>query len=123
MNDQKMVELVNQKILPAFSPEAKQLGILVILEIIASLITIIQNCPNMLERLQEDSPKVLRTINHPNIFNKLRLYLTVRRQCKKAHTEEELHTIVNAILKAGQTATKEDILTICDAVKLASAKS
>ena len=111
--DQKVLDIVNLKVLPEFPQEEKQLGILVILEIASALVTLFQCCPDILSKLEQDSEKVLNMLRHPNLFNKARLYLAVRRQCKKAGTLDQLHTIVDAIVKAGKSATKEDVTAIC----------
>lgn len=117
---QSVVDLVNLKVLPQFPEEEKQIGILLLLEIAASLVTLFQQCPDLTLRLEEDAEKILNWLKNPTLFHKVRLYITVRRQCRKDNTQEQFHTIVNACLKAGKEATVQDVKTLCMAANAAN---
>ncbi len=117
--DPKVLELVNLKVIPEFPDDKREIGILVMVQIALALVNLIKHCQDLRKKIEEDHDKALRMFNRPNLLNKARLYFTIRRQCRQAGTEEDFDTIVNAILKAGPKATKEDVLKLCDAAGIA----
>lgn len=115
MADQRIVDLVNLKVVPNFPPGEKSIGIVTILDIVASIVTIVKECPNLRKNLEKDAELVLNMFHNPSLFNKAKLYLTIRRQAKKSKTLDDVNVVVRAILQAAKSATKEDIEALCDA--------
>lgn len=119
MLDDKVTALVNSKIINRIPQEqAKGITFMAIITIASALISLFRQCPNLKQDLENDADKVLNWLKNPNLFNRARLYLTLRRQARKNGARLPFRVLVKAIQDGAQAATKEDVLTLCQAAEL-----
>lgn len=109
-------ELVNQKVIPNLpESDTKQIPIFTIIQIVLTAVMIIQKCIELRKKLKNDTEGTLRIFHKPNLFQRMFLRLQLRKKIKEIDKSINADTIVNAILKAGESVTKEDIIILCNA--------